>query len=660
MATIYQSPSGDDDTGDGSTGSPYQTFTKTLPLLDPGDTLILKDGDYSVASGTGLPSDIRGPSASGGLGVNDGTAGNVITVKAENDRVPHLHNLGFGSVFLMDRVNYWTVEGLYLSSLETTSGGSSDGYPFRAKDCTNITLKRCLFYQNNAWTNSHLCAFEDGSNFLVEDCEGYKFTRHAFIFSGGASNGTLRRCYANSRDYATPTGGHSNPDGTGGQGDPRAVTRGDGAFVCYPASNCLIENCISEGNMSGGNFQASGLNIDNRLLGCIAIETVMGTQVQARGNTTTRMVQNLTVDNFLQIDGGGEFDRFLCRTSKNTEIKHFSSFNSAGDAFIADRNSSQSGDGIYSVAVENSSVHTAGNRGIALVTNATGDFTYSINYCNVYNASSTNYTPSDGRLTNSTTIDPQVGPDRVHIPAEIDLIDAAYNWTQVGATNEWYVRTSGDADPKLPDPTITTGSGRSGVNINSSLATKGTLGSLNVDEWDFGDPDSLGYDTIVVRITGGTDPQLEAAGYVTINGSPLSLAGLNGEDIGAVILYKYVDGELTTDGLWNPNTGVWTEAGAEVTGINDVSTSSPCLGDVNERLNVTSNGGRLPQGYDPMPGPTANPPVNAYTTPSSVSAGTVVSITASVSDPDADIATTVLTMSSSQAKVTPTSGVTIT
>jgi hypothetical protein len=192
-------------------------------------------------------------------------------------------------------------------------------------------------------------------------------------------------------------------------------------------------------------------------------------------------------------------------------------------------------------------------------------------------------------------VDPGFGADYIHVPSSIDLIDVAYLWVRVGATNEWYVQRANSTNAHLPNPTIAAGTGRSGVNINGVLATKGTMGSLNENEWDFGDPDSLGYDTLVVRITGGVTPQFQSAGYVTINGSVLSGAGSNGGDIGATILYAYEDGVLTSNGLWDRTTGAWAYAGATVAGVNDVIGNS--LFDVHDRLNVMSNGGKLPQSY---------------------------------------------------------------
>ncbi len=53
------------------------------------------------------------------------------------------------------------------------------------------------------------------------------------------------------------------------------------------------------------------------------------------------------------------------------------------------------------------------------------------------------------------------------------------------------------------------------VKINGSEVTEGTLGSLGEDEWAWGDNDSIGYNTIYVRLSGSEpDPDSKADGYV--------------------------------------------------------------------------------------------------------------------------------------------------
>ncbi len=73
-------------------------------------------------------------------------------------------------------------------------------------------------------------------------------------------------------------------------------------------------------------------------------------------------------------------------------------------------------------------------------------------------------------------------------------------------------------------------------------------------------------------------------------------AGVGGADIGANVLYRYGNGVLTTQPLWDLITGAFPR-GAIVRGVNDIPGSS--LFDVHKRLNVNTNGCFLP--YIPEP-----------------------------------------------------------
>lgn len=76
--------------------------------------------------------------------------------------------------------------------------------------------------------------------------------------------------------------------------------------------------------------------------------------------------------------------------------------------------------------------------------------------------------------------------------------------------------------------------------------------------------------------------------------SPLGGAGKDGAQVGATVLYRYRDGKLTDEPLWDRATGAFP-CGARVAGINDVPGSS-CF-DVHERLNVNVNGCAFPPAY---------------------------------------------------------------
>ncbi len=79
------------------------------------------------------------------------------------------------------------------------------------------------------------------------------------------------------------------------------------------------------------------------------------------------------------------------------------------------------------------------------------------------------------------------------------------------------------------------------------------------------------------------------------DGAACKGAASDGSDLGATILYRYENGKLTGNPLWDRETGAFLGAGAIVAGLNDVPGSS--LFDVPKRLNVNQNGCRFPSGY---------------------------------------------------------------
>lgn len=85
--------------------------------------------------------------------------------------------------------------------------------------------------------------------------------------------------------------------------------------------------------------------------------------------------------------------------------------------------------------------------------------------------------------------------------------NAVYKWTLSGnGTNEYYLELATAGDPGLTEPPD--------VFEDDVAMRKATLGSLVVGEWNFGDNDTLGYETIYVRIAASADPDSKAVDYV--------------------------------------------------------------------------------------------------------------------------------------------------
>ena len=103
------------------------------------------------------------------------------------------------------------------------------------------------------------------------------------------------------------------------------------------------------------------------------------------------------------------------------------------------------------------------------------------------------------------------------------------------------------------------------------------------------------------------DPKLGSCKAWIPASSPMKGAGTGGKDIGANILYRYVNGTLTNTPLWDPKTGSFPHGAADLDGTNRVAGQS--LFDIHKRLNINTNGCPFPAGYTngstPPPPPTA-------------------------------------------------------
>jgi hypothetical protein len=76
-----------------------------------------------------------------------------------------------------------------------------------------------------------------------------------------------------------------------------------------------------------------------------------------------------------------------------------------------------------------------------------------------------------------------------------------YTWVQVGSTNAWYLSKSGN--PGINEP--------ASLWHDGAYYTRGTLGALTSGKWAWGDPNSLGYNTVVVYSAGAPTAKIEGA-----------------------------------------------------------------------------------------------------------------------------------------------------
>jgi hypothetical protein len=268
--TRYISPTGTNSGGCTISGSPCKTFAFVLPLMNPGETLILKNGTYDNGT-TGLP----GIDCS--KGIKNGTASQRITMRAENERQARINGYVSGKEGLLLRnCSYWTIQGLTIAKRAfSTDEASGSTYPaIGIYNSPNFEIKRNLTYADpggdaSCWRGgvSIGSSFPDGSdNGLVEENEFYNHARNSpsVKYNSGI---TFRRNYVTPRNATPCTAGNTGPISS---------------FILYPGQNHLLENNIAE--QGEGSFACISYDRntdkknchDNKWLGNIAIRNGKG------------------------------------------------------------------------------------------------------------------------------------------------------------------------------------------------------------------------------------------------------------------------------------------------------------------------------------------------------------------------------------------------
>jgi len=148
------------------------------------------------------------------------------------------------------------------------------------------------------------------------------------------------------------------------------------------------------------------------------------------------------------------------------------------------------------------------------------------------------------------------GTDEYFYGSIASIRNSSYQWTASGSgTDEYYLEASGGGDPSISEPGAVTEDG--------TCMAEGTVGSLAAGAWDYGDNDTLGYNTIYVRLTVGGDPDAQAEDFVqTVNNPSLS------EPDG--ILENDSPMTYTASGVGSLTAGQWDWGDNDVLGFNTV------------------------------------------------------------------------------------------
>ncbi len=323
--SFYISPSGSDSNAGTSPDKPWRTFAKAIPALQPGNTLVVADGTYTRTT-TGLPLiDCNN-------GAHNGTSSQPITIRAANERKAFLSSDGYQSGFQMFNCSWWNVQGLHAASVDNTSGGQLDGFPFRFYNVTHVNARRLLGDHNNRMQNTHIFAFENSQYVLVEECEAYYYHRHGFDIWQSRFV-TVRRSYANSMKYGAL--------GCCSTIDNRAY--GDEAYSLYGTSDSIVENSISENEANGYQIHGTVSSTDpsgnggrrNRILGSISLNDSVSALVSSRYTSGAyhNARDNQFVD-FVSINVGG--NGLFLRGAAGTVVQNVTLYDAGYSGLSAD------------------------------------------------------------------------------------------------------------------------------------------------------------------------------------------------------------------------------------------------------------------------------------------------------------------------------------
>jgi hypothetical protein len=433
--TFYLSPKGDDG-GNGSLSQPWKSWARVQKkeVLAPGNTVVLMDGAYPTATAGSLAIHCGG-------NAQNGSAAQPVTIRAENERQAFVAGDGSARPIEIRNCSYYKLIGLHVESSDNRAFDTSSGN-IDVDRSDHVTLQRNIVARNNRYGNTHLIQIANSTNVLIEENELYYFHRHAVLLYHLRSN-TVRRNYANSRGYHDIPGGRKS----GGPG-------GDESFSCYPCSDSVFENDISEGSLDGYTVNASGESVNDKYFGDISLNDEEGWRIDARGSTLETMPRGTELHDVVVV-GSTRFGMWIS-SSKNTVIDHASIFPSKGPGIKQDTQTSV-GDGALSLAVTNSFIKGTGSHGLAIEDPPGHGTTLSWTADRVWSSGMrTPFAPSagagSGTLSRAATTDPGVGACRLWIPAGAPAKGAGAQGTDLGATILYRYENGKLTDVPLWDP----------------------------------------------------------------------------------------------------------------------------------------------------------------------------------------------------------------
>lgn len=297
--TYWMHPSGSN--GPGSESEPFLLASSAIAALEPDDTLVLKDGDYTDATNGRFI-------IIGGSTAMNGTSGDPIHVVAENPRKARFISNGQNVGFQIEDLAYWRFEDIVTRSTDTAAGsGVASNWDIR--DCDNLVFRGNLDYMTNRYKNAHVYQALRSTNCLWEDIEYYWYHRHGILWRGVgsfASSGNIaRRVYGNGRAW----GRIDDPPAVSWVNEPNKI------ISMYPgkaapnhdetAINCIVEDdptIYSPNPNSGFDIQCDGAIERQKYLGCISLNCLRPLTYTMRDNGAGFYNQDFVIQDLLALN----------------------------------------------------------------------------------------------------------------------------------------------------------------------------------------------------------------------------------------------------------------------------------------------------------------------------------------------------------------------
>jgi Right handed beta helix region len=463
-ATYYVSPSGTNTAGacvpgGQATSQMRNTIAGGVGCASPGDTVIVKDGEYGS---TFLQC---------GTNASNGSNGAPITVRAEHERRAWIRGSGADVPLIINYCAWWVWEGIRVSSADNPSN-TSDGSVFVMNYVSHSVFRRNLVHHNNRYANGS-CFAVDATDSLYEENEIYGCHRNVFTVgdtdycSGPGSSGrlTFRRNYIHGRARADITGGrHSLPPDTT-----------DGGFTVYPSRDNIFENNIAEDVGAGFDLQGVWLPVNNRYYGNVVFNLNHGhngagavARNDCGSDNASGMPTNTLHEHFAMIGGSVAL---VFNSTKNSQVNHATLLGGESNGMSANTGycleecpatGCGCGDGTATVYGHNMLVANRGAYGFIIQNQTDAAFDHIHSYNNAFGDSFGGWP-----VTNSTSFDPVLGGCTVYIPDTSPLRTLGTGGTPLGA--HILYRYQDGVPTAVPLWETTTGQFPCGETVNDSV-----------------------------------------------------------------------------------------------------------------------------------------------------------------------------------------------